>query len=74
MVPTYMISALKLSSCDQTIYSPKNERLVEDRVQVLAMDFRLKFLLPVWQEIYFDVRITAATNILHWKVLRLQHL
>lgn len=49
------------------------ERLIEDRVKSLAMDFRFKLLLLVRQQVDFAVRVTGATGIAGGQILSLDH-
>lgn len=52
--------------------SPEYESFVKNRVQVLPVDFGLEFLLPIWQEVQFDIRVAASGHILDGQVPRLE--
>jgi hypothetical protein len=61
-------------SINYRAHSPEYESFIKNRVEILAMDLGLEFLLSVWQQIHLDVRVTTPSDILHWKVLRLKYL
>lgn len=49
----------------------EGEGLIEDRTEVLALDFGLKLLLLVRQEVDFDVGIRGPAHVHGWQVLSL---
>lgn len=52
---------------------PEYKRLVEDGIEILAMDLCLVFLLAIGEQIDFNVRITTAGDVFDGEVPRFQN-